>query len=234
MIAKARATFVSQIGEHEMTVLRDDGLYRHVRFARPGTSMYQFDLVTWPGYLAIGGDTDHFVFRRITDMFEFFGDGGSSGGFDHREYGINPHYWSEKLVAPKSAAAETYGPEAYRRRVLEWFEDAVDQIDVDEEDVIQATFGLRLAVHEQLLREHWWDDYDESIENEHGARNRLQQFEWTPPRRRGEYAPSPRPIRIDAWEWDLKDYDFHFCRACWAIVWGIGQYRASKAETATV
>lgn len=225
-IADVRARFVSDTREHSMTVLREDGLYRHVRFSMPDASFYRFDLVTWPGYLAIVGDCEDFVFCRNADMFEFFS--GDGYGIDGK-YGINPNYWSQKLVAPKSSAAETYSVDAYRAAALQWFEDQCDALDVlDSEDPIDAVFGLRLAVQEQLLDEPWWGEH--SIEHEEGARQRLREFEWTPP---GDAFPRARPLRIeDSWEWSLTDYDFHFLWVCWAIVWGIEQYRAVRPAVA--
>jgi hypothetical protein len=41
---------------HTMTVLRDEGLHRHVRFAGPD-SLYRFEIVTRPGALALRGET---------------------------------------------------------------------------------------------------------------------------------------------------------------------------------
>lgn len=79
------------LAEHEMAVLHDDGLYRHIRFKKPGTRSYYFDLVTWPGILAHNGDMGSWTFSRIEDMFNFF-----------TEPYINPGYWGEKLRASSS------------------------------------------------------------------------------------------------------------------------------------
>ena len=38
--------------------------------------------------------------------------------------------------------------------------------------------------------------------------------------------------RRETWEWDLREYDWQFLWCCWAIVWGIGQYRAAPATEA--
>ena len=88
--------FKQDTADHVMTIIRDDGVYRHIRFAKPGTGFYRYDLVTWPGYLAITGDIQSWVFSRLTDMFEFFA----------ADRGINPGYWAEKIVASKSPAEE--------------------------------------------------------------------------------------------------------------------------------
>ena len=38
----------------------------------------------------------------------------------------------------------------------------------------------------------------------------------------------------DAREWEFRDYDWWFVWACHAIVWGIAQYDAVKAERPAV
>lgn len=86
--AHAARQFVAEVRDHEMTILHDDGVYRHVRFAKPGTGLWSWSLTTWPGHLHIGGDLESFTFAREHDMFEFFNWG----------RGINPHYWAEKIT----------------------------------------------------------------------------------------------------------------------------------------
>jgi len=80
--------FLADVAKHEMKVLIDCGLFRHVRFAHPGTYTMSFGLVTWPGYLAYYGDMGEFVFQRLPDMFQFF-----------RGHKPNLQYWAEKLCA---------------------------------------------------------------------------------------------------------------------------------------
>jgi hypothetical protein len=109
-IANSKAKFVSDTDEHVMTVLHDDGLYRHLRFKAPGTTFYWFDLVTWPGYLSITGDMGAYTFARVSDMFTFF------TGAD-----INPGYWGEKVLAGEVRA---YSEDAFREWVAEDIERA--------------------------------------------------------------------------------------------------------------
>lgn len=40
--------FDRDIAQHQMEVIRDDGVNRHLRFKRPGTMCMHFDLLTWP------------------------------------------------------------------------------------------------------------------------------------------------------------------------------------------
>lgn len=80
--------FLMDTAFHRLEIIRDDGLYRHLRMQQPGTSNYYYDVITWPGYLTVTGDMGTWTFSRIADMFDFFG---------AWEGGINTHYWSEKL-----------------------------------------------------------------------------------------------------------------------------------------
>ncbi|WP_270830670.1 hypothetical protein [Aeromonas sp. QDB03] len=86
---QAKNDFLRDTSEHTMKVHRDDGLYRHLEFSNRGSSVYRFDLVTWPGHLTVCGDMGTWAFSRTADMFKFFG-----GNF---EKGVNPRYWGEKL-----------------------------------------------------------------------------------------------------------------------------------------
>jgi hypothetical protein len=122
---------------HKLTVLHDDGVYRHLRFMGPGAFCY-FDIVTWPGHLSIGGDCEDFVFERTHDMFDFF-----SGDK------ISPQYWAEKIVATCRAAAETYSHDLYVQAVERWLEDVIEHRELDDDE---AT-ALRSETRMELLEE---------------------------------------------------------------------------------
>jgi hypothetical protein len=110
--------FLQDVAEHKMTVLRDEGYYRHVRFQEPGTGVLQFDLVTWPGYLCYCGDMGEFVFRRIPDMFVFF---------RTDRPGIQPdfYYWKQKCVAAdRDGGIENYSPNKFISAVNQCLDDA--------------------------------------------------------------------------------------------------------------
>jgi hypothetical protein len=203
---RVRERFVRETAEHQMTVRHDDGLYRHLRFQKPGTWVYGFDLVTWPGYLAVVGDAGDFMFARIADMFEFFGPKGARGGFEDERWGINPHYWSEKLQGPGHDPAREYAHEAFRARVLDWARDYCEW--GDGEDIYPS---LLIGALEREVLAGW-------THHEHEARERLSVLE----EEVGGF--------LETWEWDLREYNWQFLWCCWAIVWGIAQYRAATIE----
>lgn len=193
---RAQERFRSDTSEHEMTVLHDDGLYRHLRFSAPKTYCYGFDLITWPGYLAIVGDVQDHVFSRIADMFKFF----------ESSPNINPDYWSEKIPSRGDReATRVYSSDVYRSRVLEWLAEHVEDMEEDECDDAEQ---LKAAVYGQLL--------DHPPYNQHEAIERL-------------YAFAHDGFRIsEPYEWNLTEWDGHYLWCCWAIVWGIEQYREAE------
>ena len=202
---REREEFERQIATHEMTVIRDDGLHRHLRFKRPDTGMYYFDLLTWPGHLCISGDaSDALVFSRIEDMFKFF-----ASEHGHR---INPQYWAEKLLIPgRGQAVMSYSEEGYLAHVREWIAEKAEEMEEDEADDAAA---FKAAAREHLLDE-------EVIRHEETAREALWSFEHD-------------GLRIyEPWEWSLREYDFRYLWSCHAIVWGIEQYRAARVSEAT-
>jgi len=115
----AEESFLRDVRKHRMTVLHDSGVYRHVRFAKPGTSIMQFDIVTWPGYLSFSGDMGAYVFSRLRDMFEFFR-GSTVGPIE-----VNLAYWAEKCRAvDRDSGIREYSPERFREQIERWLEDA--------------------------------------------------------------------------------------------------------------
>jgi hypothetical protein len=203
------ARFARETTNHEMTVLHDDGLYRHLRFraswwqpplARKQTSsMYWFDLITAPGMLLFQGDGESFQFRRIEDMFEFFR--GPAGR-------INPGYWAEKIVDGRDRLRK-YDRDLFVALVKERFVNAARSGGVPA--------GTGRAIRADLLDVDSYGSPDTYCEE--GARQALADFEH-------------EGFRFDdTWEWDLQDYDWWFLWALHGIVWGIAQYdSAARAD----
>lgn len=145
--------FAQDTKQHQLEIRHDDGLYRHLRFKIPRSSLYWFDLVTWPGCLSFTGDFNGFTFMRLQDMFEFF----------RADYGvINPGYWSEKVVSGHNEI-QTYSPGMLKKLVTEHFV----------EDVRDGTAprGLGKAIHRDIL-----DDSD--LCDLEGAYDLLRNFEY--------------------------------------------------------
>jgi hypothetical protein len=182
------ARFARDTAGHELIVLRDDGLYRHLRFRAARSSEYWFELITWPGCLTIRGDYGNaYTFTREPDMFPFFR--------ADRRWGVNPHYWSQKLDGHRQSA-KTYSEATFRQIVGELFVDAVRGG--------YAPAGLGKAVRSEILAL--------DLHDEREAREALDSFEY-------------KDFRFeDTWEFSFQDYENDFLWACHAIVWGIARY----------
>jgi hypothetical protein len=127
--------FLKDVADHHLQILRSQGVERHIRLRKPGTVLYGFDILTWPGCLCITGDMGTYVFSRIQDMFEFF----RSGSKETRDR-INPGYWAEKLLAvDKCGSLEVYSEEKMRQWIGEYLNDT------------DASAELRTAVQEAIL-----------------------------------------------------------------------------------
>lgn len=117
--------FDKDTANHSIDVQLDDGVFRHIVCTNNGSSVYRFNITTWPGYLCISGDMGCFVFSRLFDMFEFFVD-------DKRDpWGINPGYWGEKLQE-RGDSYKKYCSEKFEKTIRELLENHLEWEDDDE------------------------------------------------------------------------------------------------------
>lgn len=141
-----KTRFAADTADHQMTIQLDEGLYRHLRFRRPGSSEFWFEIITSPNLLTINGDMGTLTFSRLEDMFQFF---------RRTDRGINDYYWLEKLLA-SDKPAKTYSAKLFTQRILE---DATGQLDDAEVDGVQRTAALA-ELKESVLA--WADDEHEA------------------------------------------------------------------------
>jgi hypothetical protein len=211
-------TFLKDVAQHRMQVLRDDGVYRHVRFATPGTVNMSFELVTWPGRLCYAGDMGTFVFERLADMFQFFRK--EERGGRSLFAGIDRRYWAEKVEA-----------EYARGRGLREFDKEAFQREITRQ-------RRKLLVHhargwERDTRADFWQDLqsviDAAEEDEHSAVTALRDWSFQPPTRLG------RRLHLSTDDFpSCQRYTYHFEWCCYALAWGIHQYDAQRAATEQV
>ncbi|MGI5414294.1 hypothetical protein [Actinomadura luteofluorescens] len=196
--------FRKDTADHKMTVLHDDGMFRHIRFEAP-TGEY-FSLTTWPEKLVINGSVGTYVFSRMADMFEF-------GRLSRWNDGPNFGYWEEKVVA-SGAPPIDFSPAKFDKAVAEYLAEA-------EKDWPGVTAAWGEEVNGFLA------EYDTSYEE--GARFAVHDFTYQP-----EGAdPADEPFQFyDTSDWDLKDFDWKFLWCCHAISWGIGEYDAARTREA--
>lgn len=204
--------FLREVSSHCMEVVRDDGVNRHIRFRKPGTICYGFDLITWPGHLCYTGDMGTYVFQRTEDMFEFFCM--DRKGSD-RLY-INLGYWSEKLIAVdggrNGGKAMEFCVEKFKKAInryrIDWMRSAKERGKLDK---LQRR-ELWEAVENEVI---YYCDEDEqyAMQAAHGFNHRISGFEFQ---------------FEDLWEHSFDTFTHHFLWCCYALAWGIKQYDASK------
>lgn len=208
--------FLADTASHELRIVVDDGVHRHLQFRRPGTYCYGFDIVTWPGHLAISGDMGTAVFSRLHDMFEFF----RAKPAHHEEAGglfVNDGYWAEKCVANDGEKRE-FVAALFRALVTrlfkEYVEERVDPDDLADPDT-PPEWVARLWQELELEVLNDSEDHD-ALSN---AINAMSDFRPTDP----DYSD----FRItDAWEYasSLQQYTFHFIWRLYAIARAVRAY----------
>jgi hypothetical protein len=144
---RAAERFRTETADHVMEVALDQGLYRHLRFRKPGTGFCWFEIITTPGQLTIRGDMGTYVFARNEDMFAFFeNDGG----------GINPSYWAEKVQAQDiHSPVREYSKDLFVEHVLEDFWNSRENL--------EDAAGVWQEIREQLLDDVYGPAGDETM-----------------------------------------------------------------------
>lgn len=205
--------FAKEVEQHEMTIVHDDGLYRHLKFRHTGknySGYYWFDLITAPGVLFFQGDGDGYSFRRLEDMFAFFRDSAYLGR-------PNIQYWAEKLAGPSERQVMTYSPEKFKA----WLTEEVQDVMAD-----GRLPGLAAAIQRDILdaEEMGWDD-------ENAARRLLDDFRhYENEDNRYDHTKHPDFEFVDMWDVSFRDYDWWFLWALEAILWGIGKYDEAHGD----
>jgi hypothetical protein len=191
--------FLRDVREHRMNVVLNSGVYRHLKFQRPGDSNHWFDLITWPDVLTIHGDMGTWTFSRVEDMFTFFRSSGSLS--------INPSYWQEKLRAGVQGydLAKVFDADVFREQMIE----SLDNYGFSASRKASIKRALKDALS---VGDSEWELFD-------AAAN----FSHTPGEPSG--VRDPRAFHFDSCDLPSgKVYTYHFLWCLYAIVWGIQQY----------
>ena len=132
--------FIKDVANHQMTVARNDGIYRHLKFRSTARGWNQwFDLITWPGVLTIHGDMGTWTFSRVEDMFTFFRSRDS-------ELRINADYWAEKLQGGTNGGrdrAKVWDEDVWRKHL---FDQLTDYYGMEGDQLATVTRDLESAL----------------------------------------------------------------------------------------
>ncbi len=200
--------FKRDVAQHVLTVIRDDGLHRHLRFKRPGTFCMHFDLITWPGYLCYTGDMGTYVFQRLDDMLQFFrkGDNRPEGGMDLR-------YWAEKIeAADKNGGITEFSEVAFERAVKDYLK--------------QWVRGHADSTTREERRELWnaaMVEVLDASDDYRGDRKQIALHDFS------HRVNARVRFHFQDWERNTEEYTHRFVWCCHALEWAIGVYDRSKA-----
>lgn len=203
-MSTASATrFARDTASHEMKVLFDQGLYRHLRFEASDRSGYRFDLHTSPNRLMFHGEVGTYVFSvwPTADLFNVFRE--SSLG-DRPNFG----YWNEKLTA-------------WSERAIQFSNELFDKQVAKELAKAEEFFPGVAEAWKSFVEAEYNTEYEEI------AREALAAFEYLP---EGQWGEAWR-FRYTT-EWQLDDWDWRYLWACHAALYGIAKFDAAKAVAA--
>lgn len=232
--------FESDVKDHRLVALREDGLFRHVEFvAQRGFT--RVILVTWPYNLLVAGSHGSFHFERYgddtVDMFDWL-----------RGIRVEPSSWASKLVNGGDSVTE------YDKSLL--VKEVKDRVAEAVEDG-WAPEGLSAAVHEGILNSGWLDEQQNALrlvsEFEHGVKHHTEcscgatedhdsysdAVCWNTLTHKGRGDDHEVTIRQTGGfdfegydEWNVRKLTYHYLWACNSAAWGITQYDAAQAAKA--
>ncbi len=205
-----KESFLNDVKNHTLNILKDDGLYRHLSLSSNGSFFYKFDIVTWPNYLSISGDMGCYVFTRVEDMFTFF---------RNDNLKVNSNYWAEKVVSEDRVnKLEKFSVEEFVNNIYDhvfylldnhskfekYLEDKNDNFEWARDNIPEEIIG---EIYELINCE----DEHECVEKMRNFNSDLISFQ-------------------DFWDHDYHEYSYQYIWCCYAIVWAIQQYDLVKGD----
>lgn len=186
--------FLDDVKNHQLTIVQNDGVSRHLKFANPNDCNQYFNITTSPNYLVITGDMGSLVFSRLYDMFNFF---------RNDDLKINPDYWAEKIrtttYEAQIASYSKFDLEQAKKIAQEDLNTYLeDNDDLSEEDRASLLEDFEL----EILRSE--DEYEivEAIRNFNFKGFEFDEFYWD----------------------GCRVYTYSYIWLCYAIVWGIKKF----------
>lgn len=212
--------FYRETAYHELTVLQDNGPYRHLRMMpdRSRSSSYWYEVVTWPGNLVFRGDGESFVFSIFgKDMFSLFREGLWKDGSIH----INATYWAEKLSSDRECV-KAYQSEEFEKLVRAEMERAI------KEDRIPQKHVERFR---QEIKDKIFENFDFSTECEEESYRAVEGFEfYFDEADEFRYGKNADWRFYEPYEWfgQTKDYEWWFLWSLYGVVKAIKAYDQHK------
>ena len=200
----SKEQFLKNVSGHMIEIVAENGVNRHIRFRRPDTGLFWFELVTWQGMLCINGDQGTYAFCKQNDMFDFFRNGPET-------LSINPEYWAEKAKSMDTARKiYNFCEESFVHFVKKRFDGWAD-----------------IASPEEDKKNALWDEIENTVliavdDGKEASFRALDNFK------------SSEVVDFDFGYYGnfyFLKFDFYYIWCCYAIAWGISQYDALKNNT---
>jgi hypothetical protein len=230
--------FLEDVKDHELTIIHDEGLNRHIRMKRPQSSSYYYDIITWNGYLTICGDMGTYVFRRIEDMFQFFQmDDNDFNKSKTEPLSINPGYWGEKLEAFPKRGYKEYSQDKFMENVKDYLDHHFpDDLDIEIDDDLFETDEAHAAEYDRILglvKARVWEEVRDDLryidDNEYAYYAAIRDFDFAEIVDIEDYEIEVKFNFDDFWEYSSEVYTFHYIWCLYAIVHAINKYKEAKA-----
>ena len=200
--------FLKDIKDHQIEIIKDDGVYRHIKCQSPDTWNMGFYIITFPGGLLYTGDVGTYEFERIEDMFRFF-----RSGIDEKtgDINISSAYWAEKCLSESifGNGIKEFDPELFKERIKEYFEQYYEDNDSKEKETVWE------EIKSQIL--------DFSEDSEWSLVAALNNFSLY-------HGIDTEFAFYDFWDgFSGMSKTFHFIWCLYAIVWTIQKYDEIKS-----
>lgn len=199
-----REEFLKSVKDHQIEILKDDGIYRHIKCQKPETWDRGFEIITFPGGLLYTGDMGTYEFERVEDMFFFFRSGINKTG----EISINSGYWEEKCKSESifGGGIKKFDSDLFKENVKEYFETYYEDVESEEKEKV------REEIQEQIFN--YTEDSEWSLVS---ALNRFT-----------TYSIETKFDFTDFWESSVNSKTYYFIWCLWAIVWTVQKYDEVK------
>ena len=200
MDINVKEQFEEDTKDHTIEILLNEGVYRHLKCSNNGSQVYRFDITTWPGHLCVSGDMGTYVFSRLYDMLEFFG-----------EDKINPGYWGEKLQAQScngttANSVKEFSEELFRENVKNEYDMFKESYEGDE-NAVGPLKELWQAIEDNVFAYM----YDGEIR----AYDAAMDFTW-------ESDDGTMKFNMQYfWDYNCREYTYHYIWILHAITWAI-------------
>lgn len=186
--------FLDDVKNHQLTIDKNDGVSRHLKFANPNDCNQSFNITTSPNYLVITGDMGSLVFSRRYDMFDFFRS-------DNLK--IYPDCWAEKIQSTShEAQIASYSKFDLEQAKKNAQKDLNTYLE-DNDDLSEEDRALLLEDFEcEILHSENDHEIVEAIRNFNFKGFKFDEFYWD----------------------GCRVYTYSYIWLCYAIVWGIKKF----------